>query len=343
MAQKGKRACLQVEWIEPKQLLSSSLIGGLAQTPVLTMFRYSSTLAGVEKAVGTVAKTHEFSGLAPSLATLSARLPFGRQQVLPVWNNDLNIFDPNIRGSGLAMERQLLSDTVAYAQSGATEKLFLVTGRGSSVFYQDVPRNVEIARDPPNYPVYNFAVAYVTNGTGKNLSVHVKAVVQNGKNSGTYFKDFGMENKSQDLLYLAYRSSDFPGTVTYTLTYTVGKNQKQKTINPSTRTKINFNEFINNPKKWFYYSKVATSCLTARSAARRRPGVLPPGSHPADRPLAVPPVLRPRAARPTAFRCNHDGHARGLRLLRGSLLQPQDCGCLRTQFGISSHRRYRSA
>src|SRR5271157_5225331 len=83
--------------------------------------------------------------------------------------------------------------------------------------------------------------------------------------------------------------------------------------------------------------------ITARCPARRRPGVLPPGSHPADRPLAVPPVLRPRAARPTAFRCNHDGHARGLRLLRGSLLQPQDCGCLRTQFGISSHRRYRSA
>ena len=94
MAQKGRRVFLQVERLEPKQLLSSSVIGGLAQTPVLTMFRYNSTLAGVENALGTVAKTHEFSGLAPSLATLSARLPFGRQQVLPVWNNDLNIFYP---------------------------------------------------------------------------------------------------------------------------------------------------------------------------------------------------------------------------------------------------------
>jgi len=199
MAQKGTRVCLQVERLEPKQLLSSSVIGGLAQTPVLTMSTYRSTLAGVTNALGTVAKTQDFSRLAASLATLSASLPFGRQQLLPLWNNDLNIFDSNIPGSGLAMQRQLLSDTRVYVQNGATEGLFRVIGRGSSVFYQDVPRNVEIARDPPNYPVYNFAVAYVTNGTGKNLSVHVKAVVQNGKNSGTYFKDFGMESKSQDL------------------------------------------------------------------------------------------------------------------------------------------------
>ena len=97
-----------MERLEPKQLLSSSVIGGLAQTPVLTMVRYSSTLAGVKNALGTVAKTQEFSRLDASLATLSARLPFGRQQVLPVWNNDLNIFHPNIRGSGLAMKRKLL-------------------------------------------------------------------------------------------------------------------------------------------------------------------------------------------------------------------------------------------
>jgi hypothetical protein len=118
-----------VERIEPKQLLSSSVIGGLARTPVLTMGTYSSTLAGVKNALGTVAKTQKFSGLAASLARLSARLPYGRQQLLPVWKNDLNIFDANIRGSALAMQQKLLSDTKAFVQNGATKGLFRVSGR----------------------------------------------------------------------------------------------------------------------------------------------------------------------------------------------------------------------
>src|SRR5271157_4830516 len=95
MAQKGRRVFLQVERLEPKQLLSSSVIGGLAQTPVLTMFRYNSTLAGVENALGTVAKTQDFSQLDASLATLSAPIPYG-QQLLSQWKDDLNTFDPNI-------------------------------------------------------------------------------------------------------------------------------------------------------------------------------------------------------------------------------------------------------
>jgi len=229
---------LQVEWIEPKQLLSSSLMGGLAQTPVLTMFRYSSTLAGVEKAVGTVAKTHEFSGLAPSLATLSARLPFGRQQVLPVWNNDLNIFDPNIRGSGLAMQRQLLSDTRVYVQSGATEGLFRVIGRGSSVFYQDVTTNVEIARDPPNYQEYNFAVALVTNLTGEDLShVRVQASVSGAR---PYTKTLDMKKGDTYRLYLAYPT----GKSTLPVPYTLLINKTLLTLDAATHAKKRYNVFI---------------------------------------------------------------------------------------------------
>ena len=43
--------------------------------------------------------------------------------------------------------------------------------------------------------------------------------------------------------------------------------------------------------------------------------------------------------RPTAFRRDHDGHAPGLRLLRGSLLQPKGGGRLRAQSGLSSRCR----
>jgi len=252
MAQKGKRVCLQVEWIEPKQLLSSSLMGGLAQTPVLTMFRYSSTLAGVEKAVGTVAKTHEFSGLAPSLATLSARLPFGRQQVLPVWNNDLNIFDPNIRGSGLAMQRQLLSDTRVYVQSGATEGLFRVIGRGSSVFYRDDPAvwvNVLINRKPPEGTQYNFAVATVTNGTGSNLygNVEVQAKVESGKPYETDKMKFNMTNKCTYLMYLAYPQNKLPGNVVYILY--INNKPLPTTIPAQTYTNKNWTEFTGELEK----------------------------------------------------------------------------------------------
>ena len=58
---------------------------------------------------------------------------------------------------------------------------------------------------------------------------------------------------------------------------------------------------------------------------------------------ALPPVLRPGAPRPTALRRHHDGHALGLCLCRGRLLQPQDRRRLRTQSGVPSHRRRRSA
>jgi hypothetical protein len=221
MAQKRTRVCLQVERMEPKQLLSSSVIGGLAETPVLTMFRYRSTLAGVKKAVGTVARTHEFNQLAPSLAALSTRLPFGRQQVLPLWNNDLNILDPNIRGSGLAMQRQLLSDTVAYVQSGATEEQFRVIGRGASVFYtggqSSHTSTFEIDPDPNRNPnaEYYFAFATVKNDTGEPLpKVEVSTKLIDGS---SFHNTFGMTGKDSTLLYLVYPSNGQGNGVYFTL------------------------------------------------------------------------------------------------------------------------------
>jgi len=138
MAQKQRRVFLQVERMEPKQLLSSTAIGALAPIPGLTMYRYNSTLAGIEKAVGTVAKTHNFSQLDASLATLAARLPYG-QQLLSQWINDQSIYAANNPGSGLAMQQQMLSDTVAYVQNDVTEGLIRVSGSGSSVFYRAEP------------------------------------------------------------------------------------------------------------------------------------------------------------------------------------------------------------
>ncbi len=220
MAQKQRRVFLQVERIEPKQLLSSSVIGGFAQTPILTMSTYNSTLAGVKNAFGTVAKTHDFSRLAASLATLSARLPYG-QQLLSQWINDQSIYDANNPGSGLAMQHKLLSDTVTYVQSGATEGLFRVIGSGSSVFYSDVPgvplpRNKTIPTELVNSdsPPASYAwatVATVTNFTNQDLpypDVWVSAIAPGPKNPSeqpysVYF-DPMMYNTCSYIIYLKY-------------------------------------------------------------------------------------------------------------------------------------------
>ncbi len=233
---------MQVERLEPKQLLSSSVIGGLAQPPVLSMFRYSATLVGVEKAVGSVCKTEDFSQLDASLATLSARLPYG-QQLLSQWNNDQRGFDANIPGSGLAMQQRMLSDTVAYAQRGATEEQFRVIGRGSGVFYPDVQpfTKNEIFRDSSESSVlYNFAVATVTNLTGqKNLSVRVDASV-NGKFYPPYKLSIGTEYRY--LLYLAYPTSSSP-LVNYTV---VINGQSLSPIPAWTKTKQRYDSFVRN-------------------------------------------------------------------------------------------------
>ena len=162
----------------------------------------------------------DFSRLAASLATLSASLPFGRQQLLPLWNNDLNIFDSNIPGSGLAMQRQLLSDTRVYVQNGATEGLFRVIGRGSSVFYQgdDNPfkdwKRFEIYRDPSQgWTEYDFAAATVTNLTGENVAgVQVRASVSVSGETRFYPPESRkllplLAKDSTTLLYLAYNGN----------------------------------------------------------------------------------------------------------------------------------------
>jgi hypothetical protein len=252
MAQKRTRVFLQVERIEPKQLLSSSVIGGLAQTPVLTMGTYSSTLADVENALGTVAKTLDFSQLDASLATLSARLPYGRQQLLPVWNKDLNIFDPNIRGSGLDMQRQLLSDMRAYVQSGVTEGLFRVIGSGSNVFYPDgrSPATVEKPyviddRGQGAGNQCNFVIATVKNETGDELSnVRVTFTILGKTFTNDKAEPLIMANGSTRTLYLAYPDlgSSAPG-----LTLAI-KNKSWESINSGMFEHQDYANFINSGK-----------------------------------------------------------------------------------------------
>ena len=156
---------MQVESLEARQLLSGTVIPALAQLPILTMFRFNSTLSGIEQAVGTLPRTQNISQFDATLATLSARLPYGRQ-LLSQWKNDQSIYDPAVSGSGLAMQEQLLSDTVAYVQNGTTQGLFAVTGTGASIFYkgkQSTDSDVLIHQDPGNDNTqYRIGYALVT-------------------------------------------------------------------------------------------------------------------------------------------------------------------------------------
>ena len=185
----------------------------------------------------------------PAWRHYAARLPYGKQQLLSDWKKDLNIFDPNIRGSGLDMQRQLLSDMRVYVQGGATEGLFRVIGSGSSVFYTGgqslVTRvgavsNFEIARDPPAGNSYWFAVATMTNSTGKVL---VNVQVQASVNGRSYYNKLPtMGATSTKLLYLAYP----PGSG-YLVNYTLVINGQSLPFSPQTyTTSQNFDVFIRN-------------------------------------------------------------------------------------------------
>ena len=124
-----------------------------------------------------MAKTQNFSQLATSLAGLAARLPYG-QQLLSQWKDDLNIFDPNTPGSGLAMQQKLLSDTGAFVQNGATDGKLRVIGGGASVFNTGGQRlgsivanwhPVPIGVSPVGNSYYHYAVATVTTTRGDTV------------------------------------------------------------------------------------------------------------------------------------------------------------------------------
>ena len=169
------------------------------------------TLREAAKGVLRLAKTQDFSQLDASLATLSARLPYG-QRLLSQWNKDQSIYHANNPGSGLAMQQQMLSDTVAYVQNGVTERSFRVIGSGSSVFYRpasdlDV---VYLGKKPQPRTYYYFDLVSVTNLTGMKVDRGIFSVTTELKPPLNKFPPFDMIDNSTYILTYAQETSSQP-------------------------------------------------------------------------------------------------------------------------------------
>jgi hypothetical protein len=115
--------------MEPRALPSGVL-------PVLTMRAYNAVIADVRNVMGTLAKTHNVNAAGASLTLVSSEVPFGRQQLSPVWRRDLSIYSAQIPGSGLLMQRTILLDLNQYILAGVRGGKFAVTGPGSAAFYR---------------------------------------------------------------------------------------------------------------------------------------------------------------------------------------------------------------
>jgi hypothetical protein len=122
------RASFQVERLEPREVPS-----GLV--PVLTTKAVSATVSAIGDALATVSNTHSTSRLESALDRLAHRLPYGSQQLLPLWSSDVARYTPGIPGSGRVLQGQLISDLNQYVRVGAATGAFRVTGPGAGRFY----------------------------------------------------------------------------------------------------------------------------------------------------------------------------------------------------------------
>lgn len=107
-----------LESLEGKALMSN--------LPVLTSNALGQVVRQIDRAAGTYAKTHNENVFLNSLAQISSKVPYGRGQLLPIWQSDLSIYDPGIRGSGTDMVRQLKADLVGYVQASVADGVFIV-------------------------------------------------------------------------------------------------------------------------------------------------------------------------------------------------------------------------
>jgi hypothetical protein len=151
------RVAVGVEELEPRELLSGV-------TPVLTMHTYNAVTAEVRDVIGRLSRTHDVGRAAAGLEKLAAEVPFGRQQLLPDWLGDLGGYSRQVPGSGLAVEREILSDLNRDILSGVSSGEFKVTGPGSAAFRSGHVPGV-------GAPVVSVASVNIVNSTGLNITV----------------------------------------------------------------------------------------------------------------------------------------------------------------------------
>jgi hypothetical protein len=92
-----------------------------AAVPVLSTSIYQKEFQLIDRAAGTLAKTHNENAFIATLSQISTKIPFGHSQLFPTWQSDVGIYDPTVPGSGTAMVKQLKSDLTDYVQSAVSD------------------------------------------------------------------------------------------------------------------------------------------------------------------------------------------------------------------------------
>jgi ethanolamine utilization microcompartment shell protein EutS len=113
---------INAPWLRPSvMIVSPSNNGGVGAVPVLTTKTYNGVMKQIDRAAGTFAKTKNVLAFENALSQISYKVPYGHEQLFPVWQADIGIWDPGIRGSGVEMVRQLKADLKDYVTVAATD------------------------------------------------------------------------------------------------------------------------------------------------------------------------------------------------------------------------------
>ena len=87
-----RRFAANVESLEGKALLST--------LPIMTQNAFNQVLHQIDRAAGTLAKTHNPNAFVGDLSQISRKVPYGHGQLFPTWQADESIYDPSVPGSG---------------------------------------------------------------------------------------------------------------------------------------------------------------------------------------------------------------------------------------------------
>jgi hypothetical protein len=100
-----------VEMVESRVLLS-------AAAPLLTQRALNGIVHDVRGIMSTLARTKDTAQASAHLTRLSSRIPFGPEELAPIWQNDLELYNPHKAASVTTTENLILGDLYQYVQGG---------------------------------------------------------------------------------------------------------------------------------------------------------------------------------------------------------------------------------
>jgi hypothetical protein len=115
-----KRLRPQVEGLEPKSLLSSSAL------PVLTLHDYHKVLTSINHYTLGFSLDFSKSNLVSNLTLVSKLVPFGKLELLPLWQKDVDAFNAKIKGSGCKMVVGIKNDFLEFVKQGVASGKFVL-------------------------------------------------------------------------------------------------------------------------------------------------------------------------------------------------------------------------